>query len=291
VKRALAQSVLLALAAMAGQGCTPTPPPGFRPSNDTEQDTGGWDGSYDPLSWLHDHWAATAEVCQPPAPFTSPGTWEPFYEDECQDALMADLKLDLESFTETTQGPRAMEALVEGAFYLLGRDLGGLGDLQDLEDETDRWAIRDPFIEQALLVADVLDVTEVRRVLYNLVMSTILETRYAPDIDYSATFTLSSRTLRYRGQNGTGASHACLLVHEATHGWQDIGHVECPENHIVDGTDYSGQKLCDPDWAGAFGFEAAAARLMVLGAQEEDPGYTEEPLGEMEHSAAMILED
>lgn len=85
-------------------------------------DSGG--GGHDPVAWLHDYWTPTAAICQPPDPFESPYTSDGYRDEACQDALIADLKVDLETFDNHPNGGTALEALVMGAFYLLGRDLG-----------------------------------------------------------------------------------------------------------------------------------------------------------------------
>ncbi len=278
------------LAAAAGQGCAPSVPPGFGPSSDYIEDTYSWDGTHDPVSWLHDYWTPTAEACQPPDPFTEPGIWQPYYEDVCQEALMADRKVDVESFASDYRGSSGLAQLLEGAFHLLGRDLGSVDALRTPEDDLGAWAVREAFIEQVELVAEELGQQEVRQALYNLVMSTILVTEYDPNSDYWAAFSRRTRTLYFYGW-GYGQTNACLLVHEATHGWQDRGHVECPEGHVVEGDDYSGRISCDSDWAGAYGFTTAAAYLMYQGALVEDPEHTELPLWVMDLEAAMILEE
>ena len=160
--------------------------------------------------------------------------------------------------------------MVRGAFYLLGRDLGTVAELDELSDEVDLWAIRETFITEVQAVAQEQGYDEVRPALYNLVMSTILRTLYSHELheDAAASFTRSSRTLRVR-LPGDPVATATLLVHEAAHGWLDTAHVECPDGYTVQGDDVGGLRACDQDWSGAYGLACAAARLMYNGV----PGY------------------
>jgi hypothetical protein len=275
-------------------GCAPPEPPGFGPSTDVE-DTGGDSGERDPFSWLEDHWTVTAAACQPPSPFVR---WSmhvdnpSLYSDACQEALTADLGLDEESFALGYQGQLRKESLLEEAYYLLARDQGSIEALGLLNDEDDIWAVREPFIEQITMVADVQGYAEVRWAVYDLVMSSILRTVYDDELDADASINRSTRTMTWGGTPYTEMG-AVLLVHEATHVWLNVGHVECPEGTVLDdGQDFSGERSCDADWGGAWGFQAATARLMLNGAAREDPENSTTQLDSMIRVAGiMIIED
>jgi hypothetical protein len=278
------RSALLLLCATTA--CSPSTPRGFGPASTWVEDT-GWDGTHDPLSWLRDYWTSTYEICQPPEPFERWGLQANLYADWCRDALIADLKIDEEDFAAENYYCDYWENLAEGAYILLGADQGTVQELTEIDDSDDLYYVRDPFIEQIQLAADELGQDQVRQVLYNMVMSTILQTRTGAGPG-AANFNPSTRILNYNGFSGV-VSHATLLVHEATHGWQNVGHDECPEGHVVDGDDYSGQKVCDDDWDGAWGFQAASGWLLHVGFRENGASGDTESLWEAERAAAMIL--
>jgi hypothetical protein len=270
-------------------GCVQSQPPSFGMGSDVEAlevDT-GW--SEDRLTWLHDYWTPSFALCQPPQPFEGQYTSHAFFRDPCQEALIADMKVDLASFAEQNdQGADYLASLLEGANYLMARDQGTIDELQTLRDELDTWAVREPFIEQVLLVAEALDQAEVRQVVYNMVMSTIERTEFAPSADYAAKFIISTRTLKWDGKT-TAAKNALLLMHEASHGWTGVAHVICPEGTLEDDTDYSGQRVCDDEWDGAWGFQAASARLMMKGCETENPASLDQPEQEMYRAATFII--
>ncbi|MFH1465564.1 MAG: hypothetical protein ABIO70_14350 [Pseudomonadota bacterium] len=283
-----ARGALVALL-LAG-ACTPPARPGFGPSTDVVEDT-GWDGSYDdPTAWLRDHWSATAERCQPPDPFENGWMGDGAFEtDFCQDWMIADLNIDLSSFGSATFGDDELWYLLAGTYVLLGTDLGDLETLSALDTE-DGYYIREPLIEQLLLAADTLGEERLRAVTYDMVMSTILHTKSYESEHAVASFVFSTRTLRWDGLAASPQA-AAALVHEAAHGWQHVGHVQCPEGHVYGGYDYSGVRECDEDWAGAWGFEAGVARLMYKGALGVNEVIVEDMEMMMDQATFMILED
>ena len=270
-------------------GCALVERPSFGPRSDHVEDT-GWDGSYDPIFWLRDYWNATYDACEPPEPFEY--SFDEYdVSDRCKDALAADLKVDLVSFSSGPGSQGTLFNLLGDAYYLLGRDQGTVDELEALDAAQDLHYVREPFIEQVKLVAAELGDSESRQAVYNLVMSTILITESGSSSESSAEFIFDTRTLRWNG-GGTGwAGGALTLVHEGAHGWQNRRHTRCPEGHTVDGINYSGEWVCDEDWAGAWGFHAASARLMKQAALVEEPEHVESIQETLERSAAFILED
>lgn len=285
-RRSIMASALLVLSSVS---CAAEQGPSFGARSDHVEDT-GWDGFYDPVSWLRDYWTSTHDACEPPEPFEySFNEYE--VSDRCKDALAADLKVDLVSFSRGAGTQGTLFNLLADAYYLLGRDQGSVDDLALLDDTLDLYHVRDPFIGQVELVAAELGHSEVRQAVYNLVMSTILITKSGSSSGSSAEFHFDTRTLRWNG-GGTGwAGGALTLVHESAHGWQNRRHTRCPEGHTVDGTDYSGEWVCDEDWGGAWGFHAASARLMLKGASVEEPDHVENIQDILERATAFILED
>jgi hypothetical protein len=281
----------LLLAVWSITACTPSGPPGF--GQGTDYDTGYYLGEHDPTRWLQDYWTETAQAC-PPIPYEEFGIESsPLYQDICRDALAADLKLDIESFSTGYSGVVQWDSILYHTFYLLGQDRGGVDELTELCDEDDLWAVREPFIEQVQLAAEVLGQDQVRQLLYNMVMSTVRRTVYDRGMDGHAAFSLESRTLRWRGY-GDPPVASMILVHEMTHGWLDLGHVECPEGHVINGEDLSGQEVCDTDWDSAYGYMVATGWLDHMQALEADPsgnGAGSRVLDAIEFAAAMIIEE
>jgi hypothetical protein len=251
--------------ASLAMGCAPPGGPGFGPVGEDVKDDIPWP-SDDPIDWLHDYWTPTAEACELSDPFEA-GWHVPYYEDPCQEALAADLKIDVENLSGQNGGSGAWYDLTSSAFYLLGRDIGDVADLRQLENEDDRYLIREPFIEQMELIAEAMDEEQLRPVLYNLVMSTIENTIYDPGQEGWVSYQADQRLLVWNIV--PSYIHGSLvMVHMATFSWQDVGHVTCPEGTVFNGSDYSGLVACDPDWAGTWGFTAAAARLQYNSATE-----------------------
>ncbi len=277
--------------ALLALGCAAPDGPEFGPVGEDVKDDIPWP-SDDPIDWLHDYWTPTAEACELSDPFEG-SRHSPYYRDPCKDALATDLKIDIESMSSQMGGAWTWEDVVSSAFYLLGRDIGTVAGLRELQDETDLYVIREPFIEQMERVAEAMGETQLRPVLYNLVMSTIQRTIYDPHLDGMAAYRFEERILiwDYTPCSPTGA---LVLVHEATHGWQGIGHVTCPEGTVYNGVDYSGLNACDADWDGAWGFTAAAARLHHLSASELHPEehlYVHNPEYIMEGAITLIIEE
>jgi hypothetical protein len=272
--------------------CTPHSGPEFRLGG-SDVDTGIPDGEHDPLSWLHDYWTPSAEACPLPEDFDGKMTVGDFYDDPCLDALAADLKLDVESFSSQPGGERAWLRLFHAAFYLRMRDTGTVASLLDLDDEQ-RYAIRGPFIAQVQAIAETQDEDELRPILYDMVMSTIQRTVYNPENKHAATIDIETRTLKWDLGGTTPDGGASTLAHEAAHAWLNIGHIPCPEGTICGSTgehDYSGKRSCDADWAGAYGFQIAVYRLFYDGEQVVDPGGNSSMLDNIEWAACFIVED
>ncbi len=286
----VALAITLALL-LSSPACTPAQDPGFGPGSDgTDTDI----ETDDRLTWLEDHWTSTAEACRLPHPFIAPYTIESFWEDACQESLAADLGLDQESFSSQAGGALAAQWLLEGAFYLLGADLGPVEELYELNDDTDLWAIREPYIELVGLVADETDQDEVRPAVYNLVTSTIQRSTYTPGEDYGIAISRSTRTLMWNFGYLDNDYDSLFMTQMAAHAWLDVGHVACPEGHMVEGVDYSGSDSCDPDWSWTFGITAATARLMYNHVPVEEPDIVviqKHIQRVMDSAGAMILED
>ena len=253
-----------------------------------------------------DYWTSTFEACQPPEPFVRIWSDGGYHSDACQEALVADLKLDVASFEdhEDEESDRALATVLSGAYHLLGRDMGAVEDLRLLEDETDLWAIREPFIEEMEWMAGELDQAEVRALAYNWAMSAIGSTVYRSNDDagWSPDESDGFAAIQMRVHSGKMRLNWCFesaicssyLVHEATHRWHRVGHVECPEGTMSGESDLSGLNQCDPLWHGPHGFGVAAARLQLKGTPVDSGAYETwraQYQEAIDHQATRILAD
>ncbi len=232
-----------------------------------------------------DHWSSTFEACQPPEPFIRIWNDGAFGSDACKDALIADLGVDVASFEdhEDKESEWALATVLEGAYYLLGRDMGDVASLRLLEDEDDVWAIRDPFIAEMEWMSAELGQADVRALAYNWAMSGISRTVYKSNEDagWVDGETEDWDRADIGRHNGSMSVNWCdepalcsvTLVHEATHRWLGVGHIRCPEGTVLGDLDFSGDRSCDVGWGGANGFSLSTARLQLNGTPFDSVAY------------------
>jgi hypothetical protein len=266
------------------------------------------EGEHDPTTWLEDRWTDTYAACQPPEPFyvtnNADDYWAlQFHDPACLDRLDQDLGIDVPSFAAAND--EWMLRILRFAMYaLLGADMGRVDELADPDDDRHEWAVRAPFIETVRDASDILSMDEVRQVVYNIVASTIVRTRYIHDEDIQAvaSMDLETRTLRIYPMWrmwALSSGGAGVLVHEASHAWLDSVHVLCPEdvyeNAQVFGTMVlpTGLMVCDAGWDGAYGHQLGVLQLTRDRYPEipDDEGddMEREDLGELVGNASFYI--
>ena len=271
-------------------GCAEAPPEGFA--------VGGGSG-YARLGLIEDRWSVAMAACGDPAPWEvqDPAYREDFRSDTaCQQALESDLGMSLESMGGSENYLlRFQLAMLE----LMGADLGTLDELEALPGGVATTA-RPALVDTLHAIGDATDRPETQAALYNLVASLVTRLEKVDTIN-DGTATGSEIEWDTGRMYTTGSCHwggswrcATTLVHEATHVWNQVRHVECPEGTEVQGIDVAGRNLCDTDWNSARGFEGGAAALLdhhlPAGGEYED-GYREAAASIIDEVHALVLED
>lgn len=182
---------------------------------------------------------------------------------------------------------------------LKGADFGTLDQLEALAPGVGTTA-RPALIDSLQAIGDATGRPETLAALYNLVASLVTRLEKVDTInDGTAT---GSEIERDTGRMyTTGSCHwggpwkcATTLVHEATHVWNQVRHVECPEGTEVQGIDVARRNLCDTDWSSARGFEGGAAALLdhhlSAGGEYED-AYSEDAASIIDDVHALVLAD
>ena len=259
----------------------------------------GRSSGYARLERIEDRWSVAMAACGDPAPWE---VQDPAYREEfrsgtaCRQALEADLGMTLESMGGSEYYLlRFQLAMLE----LMGADLGPLDELEALPPGVGTTA-RPPLLDTLQAIGDATGRPETQAALYNLVASLVTRLEKVDTInDGTAT---GSEIERDTGRMyTTGSCHwggpwkcATTLVHEATHVWNQVRHVDCPEGTEVQGIDVAGRNLCDTDWNSARGFEGGAAALLdhhlPAGGVYED-AYREDAASIIDEVHALVLED
>lgn len=247
----------------------------------------------DPADWLAPHWEHTVALCQPPQPFVMEAAFggRPSMSEACVLAVGEDLGLSRALLDDYS----ASYELLSSAFFLLGYDLGTVDHALARTDPQGRHYLREPFRSAVLDIALELDHDLLAGVLYDLVASVILTSEVGELDGADASFDRSSRHLVFDADFGwSGFGGAFVLVHEAAHGWTGKGHVACPPDTVLGGTDLSGQPNCDTGWDGAFSFSGAAALLLGEGIPPEEADqaaawYQDEAAEGLDASDVLII--
>ncbi len=253
--------ILLAIAA-----CAPAPGPGF--SEGAVQPPNGY-----ARGWYEDWFTPTWQICGQPDEFDP---WEPMYpwadddytgmeftlSDACVDALLADLKLDRALLAEQL-GDNAWvteRRISKYVYLLLSMPLGSVEELLE-RAESGEPHLGTPVARDLAALAWFTGETQVRPLVYNMVMSSILRTENSRDLGtLLGAAALDSREVRiseelvYHGD----APGAVVIVHEAAHIWLQQGHVEC-----LPGSLRPGEFSCDDTWLGALGYHGTVTGLMT----------------------------
>lgn len=198
--------------------------------------------------------------CSPPEPFEWPSdqVWLTGGQDSaCTATISEHLGIAWDTVDEGSDAHDSLRVTVNSMYPVLGNPQGTVAELEQ-EVGTDGFVRAAPGETYAELAAE-LGTDELRFVIYDYVTSSITETVYDPDLvgsSTSATADLQTGTVGI--QDALGRWMPKVLVHEATHLWRDEAHVACPEGTEDEwGTDYSGKRVCDEDWTGPWGHEAA----------------------------------
>jgi len=244
--------------------------------------------------WYQDYFTPTYALCGEPTGFqpythmvsTSPSDPEPvlLVSQECQDALLADLKVDWEQVAAYDDFDKVVFASTWISVYaLLAWPMGTVDELRSLDDEGG-WSylldmlmyydhsktppfLREPLIVELEQLSRSTGETRVNALLYNMVMSSVLRTSFVlpegvPSNYYGMT-DIDSRTLYFGRQTIFGnLDGTTVLVHEMTHLWLDQRHVTCPALAWPSGAE--GLAYCDDTWEGPWGYEVGTAWLMAL---------------------------
>ena len=254
---------------------------------------------YARLELIEDRWSVAMAACGDPAPWEvqDPAYREDFRSDiPCQQALEDDLGMSLESMGGSEYFLSSFQlAMLE----LVGADLGRLDELEALPRGVGTTA-RPPLLDTLQAIGDATGRPETQAALYNLVASLVTRLEKVDSIN-DGTATGSEIEWDTGRMYTTGSCHwggpwkcATLLVHEATHVWNQVRHVECPAGTEVQGIDVAGRNLCDADWNSARGFEGGAADLLdhhlPAGGAYED-AYREDAASIIDDVHALVLED
>ncbi len=272
-------------------GCAQAPPGGLA--------VGGGSG-YARLELIEDRWSVAMAACGDPAPWEvqDPAYREDFRTDTaCQQAFESDLGMSLESMGGSEY---FLSSFRLSMLELMGADLGTLDQLDALPPEVGTTA-RPALIDSLQAIGDATGRPETQAALYNLVASLVTRLEKVDTInDGTATGSEIERDtgrMYTTGSCDRGVSRwhcATTLVHEATHVWNQVRHVACPEGREVQGIDVAGRNLCDTDWNSARGFEGGAAALLdhhlPAGGAYED-GYREDAASIIDEVHALVLED
>jgi hypothetical protein len=270
-------------------GCAEGPPEGFAV---------GRGSGYARLGLIEDRWSVAMAACGDPAPWEvqDPAYREGFRSDTvCQQALEDDLGMTLESMGGSEL---FLSVFRTSMLELMGAELGVLDELEVLPPGVSTTA-RPALLDTLQAIGDATGRPETQAALYNLVASLVTRVEKVDTIN-DGTATGSEIEWDTGRMYTTGScapgnwSCATTLVHEATHVWNQVRHVECPEGTEVHGIDVTGRNLCDANWNSARGFEGGAAALLdhhLPAGGEYENGYREDAASIIDEVHALVLED
>ncbi|RME25960.1 MAG: hypothetical protein D6798_07670 [Deltaproteobacteria bacterium] len=218
--------------------------------------------------WYEDLFTDTFEICGQPDEWRPWDPMPPWYEavdieslvdDECYDAITEDLQVTLEPDPETgdTSHSRGWRSFSYLGYVLLSWPLGTVQEARDRADAHEPW-VSDAFVHELELISAWSGETDVRAIMYNLVMASIehIEVRDPMPEGVGGIAYLDTRTV-VMNPSGNPADMAPVLIHEATHLWLQQPHVYCPFQEEGD------NPICDETWHGPYGFAAGYASLMA----------------------------
>ncbi len=224
--------------------------------------------------WYQDWFSPTYEICGRPDEYRP---YEPMWDDwaygdvefswdfrqlsePCIDAMLADIKLDREEIEQTIG---EYHWITEWRFalwiyFMLASPVGTVDELLDRVEGDAAYQWR-PFALEISALSHYTGEDQVRPLVYNLAMSSILKTDWDREVEPgSAWINIEAREVHLNDQHQQSAFMAPLFLHEATHAWLYRGHVTC-----LNGSTGEGRTSCDDDWSGAYGFAGSYARLLL----------------------------
>lgn len=245
--------------------------------------------------WYQDWFSSTWELCGRPEEYRP--IW-PFYCDdctstevlttqECRDAIMADMKLDLDTLPSPDSGEGDNLSML--GYALLSTPLGTVEELR-ASYNAGRWVyVRQPFVHFLEELAAGTGEHRVRRLLYNMAMSSMVRTVW---VDWEVSerefwADIDDRTLHLSTYFGVAEGHsaATVLIHEAVHLWKQQAHITCPECCGW----APGEPSCDEDFDGPYGYQAALPELMIPTLMwEEDPYLADWQAGSLDYYGLSI---
>ncbi len=219
--------------------------------------------------WYEDLFTDTFEICGQPdewRPFDPMPPWyeavdlESLVDDDCYDAITDDFQVTLEPDPETgdTSHSSGWRSFAYLGYVLLSWPLGTVQEARERADAHEPW-VSDAFVHELEQISAWSGETDVRAIMYNLVMASIEHMEYRnpmPEGVLGIAY-LDTRTVAMDPSYFSPPDMAPILVHEATHLWLEQRHVYCSFQEEGD------DPRCDETWHGPYGFAAGYASLMA----------------------------